>query len=115
MHVAHQPVDLHHLDRYTGGSRALNEEILRLFANQCHETLARLEALAHSADAKSWREAAHTLKGAARGVGAFELAKAAAEAEGADPANGPTTRAALRRLQRHSQAVQNFIEKFLRS
>jgi HPt (histidine-containing phosphotransfer) domain-containing protein len=115
MQIAENPVDLRQLDRYTGGSRTLNEEILRLFADQCRETLSRLEALAHTADAKSWRETAHSLKGAARGVGAFALAKAAAEAESADPANAPVRRAALQRLRGQSQAVQSFIESFLRS
>ena len=41
-----QPVDLVHLGRYTGGDRALNQEILGLFEKQCHEILAQLEAFA---------------------------------------------------------------------
>ena len=113
MRVAERPVDIGHLDRYTGGSRALNEEILRLFEGQCRELLAKLENLAKTADAKSWREVAHTLKGAARGVGAFQLADAAAEAESADPANAPRARAVLQQIQGKSQAVQSFIESFL--
>ena len=46
---ADQPVDLHYLDRFTGGNRAINEEILRLFDNQCRESLALLEVLATDA------------------------------------------------------------------
>ena len=67
-----QPVDIEHLNRYTGGDCVLNEEILQLFATQCREMMAKLESLAAGeADAKSWRETIHTLKGAARGIGAF--------------------------------------------
>ena len=63
-----KPVDIEHLDRYTGGDCALNEEILRLFDTQCRELMTKLESLASGeSDAKSWREATHTLKGAARG------------------------------------------------
>jgi HPt (histidine-containing phosphotransfer) domain-containing protein len=113
MRVAERPVDLGHLDRYTGGSRALNEEILRLFEGHCRELLVKMENFAKTADAKNWREVAHTLKGAARGVGAFALADAAAEAEAADPANAPRAKAVLQTIKGRTQAVQSFIESFL--
>lgn len=112
MRVAERPVDLGHLDRYTGGSRALNEEILRLFETQCRELLVKLEALIKTSDAKSWREVTHSLKGAARGIGAFALADAAAEAEAVDPANAPLARALVQRIKGKSQAVESFIESF---
>ena len=108
-----QPVDLTHLDRYTGGDRSLNEEILRLFDWQCREMIAKLEqALAGSPDAKSWREATHTLKGAARGIGAFPLGDAAALAE-AQGSDGENALAALVRLKDTSAAVYTFIARFL--
>src|ERR1700676_4230128 len=77
-----QPVDIEHLNRYTGGDCVLNEEILELFATQCREMMAKLESLpTDEPDATPWRETTHTLKGAARGIGAFALGNAAAEAE----------------------------------
>src|SRR6266567_1292542 len=77
-----QPIDIDHLNRYTSGDCVLNEDILRLFDIQCREMMDRLEALATGqSDAKSWFETTHTLKGAARGIGAFALGNAAAEAE----------------------------------
>ena len=77
------PIDLDHLNQYTGCDRAVNEEILRLFQEQCSTMLARLEELAggENAGGKTWKESAHTLKGAARGVGAFTLAAIAADME----------------------------------
>lgn len=113
MRTAERPVDLGHLDRYTGGSQALNEEILRLFETQCRELLARLELLAGGSDAKTWHEATHTLKGAARGVGAFALADAAAEAEAANPADAATAQAVIARVRARSEAVRRFIEMSL--
>jgi HPt (histidine-containing phosphotransfer) domain-containing protein len=109
-----QPVDLHHLDRYTGGDRAINQEILLLFEAQCREMIAKLEVLTtgHN-DSKSWREITHTLKGAARGIGAFALGDAAARAE--TTATGPEALAALQRLKFTSAAVHVFIAEFLKN
>jgi HPt (histidine-containing phosphotransfer) domain-containing protein len=108
-----KPVDLDHLDRYTGGDRAINEEILRLFDDQCRESLAMLESLAHgSGDPKSWREIAHRLKGAALGIGAFDLGETAAQAEKTSPAGAL---AMLRRLQDDAAAVHNLIADFLKA
>ena len=76
--VAGLPIDHVHLSRYTLGDRALEIEILGLFAGQAPETLA---ALAGAVDAEAWRNAAHTLKGSARGVGALRVAATAAAAE----------------------------------
>lgn len=110
-----QPVDIEHLNRYTGGDGVLNEEILQLFANQCREMMERLEAVAMGeADAKSWRETTHTLKGAARGIGAFALGNAAAEAEKAG-SERPAVLPALEQLKTTSAAVYLFIEQFLKN
>jgi len=111
-----QPVDPVHLGRYTGGDRALNQEILGLFEKQCHEILAQLEAFAkESGDGKAWREITHTLKGAARGIGAFALADAAAEAEKTELNDRQALLAAVHRIKGKSCAVQLFIEAFLKS
>jgi HPt (histidine-containing phosphotransfer) domain-containing protein len=72
------PIDHAHLARYTFGNRALEVEVLKLFAGQAPETLAQLQA---AATEKAWREAAHTLKGSARAVGAFAVAERAERAE----------------------------------
>ena len=108
-------VDLDHLDRYTGGNRALNQEILQIFDTQCQEIVAKLEGLiGDAADAKSWRELTHSLKGAARGVGAFALADAVADAEKAG-SDRLAAIGAIERIKLQSAAVQAFIEEFLRS
>ena len=109
MAKATQPVDLHHLDRYTGGDPGVNAEILRLFDNQCRESLAKLEKLREE-DVKSWRQTIHTLKGAARSIGAFDLGDAAAQAE----ISMPGTKAALSRLKRDAALVRGFIAEQLK-
>jgi HPt (histidine-containing phosphotransfer) domain-containing protein len=107
------PVDLDHLDRYTGGDRAINEEILRLFDAQCRESLATLDRLAQgSGNSKEWRDITHRLKGAARGIGAFGLGDAAAEAEETFPSG---SLAALQRLRDNAAAVHNLIAEFLKN
>jgi hypothetical protein len=73
-----EPIDLEHLDKYVFGDRALLDEILSIFIDQVSILVERMNVEAEDVD---WREAAHTLKGASRGVGAFRLGDLAAEAE----------------------------------
>jgi HPt (histidine-containing phosphotransfer) domain-containing protein len=107
-------IDLAHLARYTGGDAALNAEILRLFDNQASELVMRLRTILDARDAQSWKEVTHTLKGAARGIGAFGLGDAAAAAEPINPAvDSQTASAALEVLQDRTTAVQYFIKSYL--
>ncbi len=107
-------VDLNHLDRYTGGDVSLNAEILRLFDSQANDLVLQLQNIIDARDAKSWKVAIHTLKGAARGIGAFSLGDAAAAAEPIDPASdSKTASAAYRDLQSKAGAVQIFIRAYL--
>ncbi len=72
------PVDLTHLRRFTLGNRALEREVLQLFADQAPKTFQHLES---ASTEKAWRDAAHTLKGSAAAIGALAIARTAAEAE----------------------------------
>lgn len=85
--------DREHLDRYTGGDAALNAELTGLMCDQARRCLAEMEA--RPAASAAWTAAAHTLKGAALGVGAFALADACAEAETADADARPEWRARI--------------------
>ena len=73
-------VDFKHLEHYAGGDQALVEEVLSIFRDQVAIWVRLLDPAA--AD-DAWRDAAHTIKGSALGVGAFDLARACEEAEGA--------------------------------
>lgn len=75
---ASRPIDLVHLSKYTLGNRSLENEILALFRSQADVYLARLDT---AGDDKEWKNAAHSLKGSARGLGAWALATLAEEAE----------------------------------
>ena len=112
--AAKDPVDLIHLARYTGGDTSLNAEILQMFAGQAGELVARLSGLLAAPDAKAWRELNHTIKGAARGVGAFALADVAAKAEPLDPAaNNAEAAAIMREMAIRTEAVCCFIQDYL--
>ena len=73
-----RPVDLVHLSRQTMGDRDLEREVLALFERQSEMMLQRLR---NATCARNWSEAAHTLKGSARGIGAFDVASIAEELE----------------------------------
>jgi HPt (histidine-containing phosphotransfer) domain-containing protein len=72
------PIDLVHLARQTGGDHELERELLALFAQQCVKHLRTIHA---GQDARARMDAAHTLKGAARAIGAWQVADAADEIE----------------------------------
>ena len=117
MTIAERPVDLDHLNRYTGGDHGLNREILKLFEEQCATMLAQMDTLARTdggASTKNWLELAHTLKGAARGVGAFGLADVAAEAEKIAPEKA-TAIDIVHRLKNKAGAVQLFVDQLLKT
>lgn len=106
-----RPVDLDHLARYTGGDRTLDSEVLTLFVGQAEQLIAKLRIHLDKQDAKGWHLATHSLKGAARGVGAFALANAAAAAEALDPAqNSDLAGRAVDSLRSLAHEVKLFVD-----
>src|SRR5215831_15054489 len=88
-----RPIDLVHLARTTLGDRSLEREVLQLFDRQSTLLIARMRAAAPGGIAML----AHTLKGSARGIGAWRVARAAEALELAG-AGGSETGSALERL-----------------
>ena len=70
-------IDNDHLGRMTLGDRDLEREVLEIFARQTTLSLNRLVA----AEPARAAAIAHTLKGSARGVGAWRVARAAERLE----------------------------------
>ncbi len=66
-------IDEDHLGRMTLGDRRLEREVLELFLRQTTIMLSRIA----DADPPLAAAAAHTLKGSARGIGAWRVARAA--------------------------------------
>jgi HPt (histidine-containing phosphotransfer) domain-containing protein len=77
----------------TGGDAELEQELLVLFADQCTRQLAMIRDTA-SRQVRS--DAAHTLKGAAFAIGAWEVGEAAAAIEHALSASGDSADLAAR-------------------
>jgi HPt (histidine-containing phosphotransfer) domain-containing protein len=73
-----KPVDLVYLRRFTLGNHELEREVLELFITQTPIYLGSLRA---AQSVKQWTDAAHTLKGAARAIGAWRVARCAENAE----------------------------------
>ncbi|WP_158916016.1 Hpt domain-containing protein [Caulobacter sp. S45] len=71
-------VDFAYLENYAAGDSALVEEVLGLFREQLSMWLRLLDP---NGPPQGWRDAAHTLKGSALGVGAFALAEVCGAAE----------------------------------
>ena len=71
-------IDLEHLSSYTGGDAALMAEIFGLFREQ---VALWGQLLSPDAPSGSFRDAAHSLKGSAKGIGAWALADVCSIAE----------------------------------
>lgn len=70
-------IDDEHLRRMTLGDRGLEREVLEIFVRQIAIMLSRIS----EADPALAAAAAHTLKGSARGIGAWRVARAAERLE----------------------------------
>jgi HPt (histidine-containing phosphotransfer) domain-containing protein len=70
-------IDRVHLERMTLGDRSLEREVLEIFVRQTAMTLQRIAGAGPARTAA----AAHTLKGSARGIGAWRVADAAERLE----------------------------------
>ena len=77
-------VDFAYLESYAAQDQAVIEEVLNLFREQAALWRRLLDP---QGPAEGWRDAAHTIKGSARGIGAGALAEACAAAEQASDAD----------------------------
>lgn len=83
-------LDRAHFDMMTAGDRGLQLEVLGLFRNQVEGWSAAFAA------GQGWRDAVHTLKGSARGIGLTALAAACETAEAAPDADAAPALAGVR-------------------
>jgi HPt (histidine-containing phosphotransfer) domain-containing protein len=105
-----RPIDLVHLARTTLGDRSLEREVLQLFDRQSSILIARMRTATPAAIAAL----AHTLKGSARGIGAWRVARAAELLELAG-ASGHSTTDALDGLTAASDEARTVIAELLRA
>jgi HPt (histidine-containing phosphotransfer) domain-containing protein len=103
-------LDLEHLGRMTLGDRNLEREVLQLFDRQTAMLAERL----HGASAAVAASCAHTLKGSARGIGAWPLARASEQVERAVAAGEAELTAALKQLAGAVDETRNAIARRLR-
>ena len=107
-----RPIDLVHLARMTLGDRGLEREVLQLFDRQAGMLVARIREAAPAAGAA----VAHTLKGSARGIGAWRVASAAEALEQAAVRGAEADfAAALTRLEAAAAEARTVIAELLRT
>ena len=106
-----RPIDLEHLSRMTLGERSLEREVLQLFDRQASMLLNRMLTAPPPVAAG----AAHTLKGSALGIGAFEVARAAEAVEFAARSDVGDMPNRVRQLRGCVEAARIVIADLLRS
>jgi HPt (histidine-containing phosphotransfer) domain-containing protein len=104
-----RPIDLVHLSRTTMGDPSLEREVLRLFDRQSTLLIARMR----SASPAGLATLAHTMKGSARGIGAWRVARAAEAVELAASAGGEAAVDALDQLAAASDEARSVIAELL--
>jgi HPt (histidine-containing phosphotransfer) domain-containing protein len=102
-------IDRAHLARMTHGERDLEREVLELYATQADMLLGRMR----QSPAATVAALAHTLKGSSRGIGAWQVADAAAAIE-AEVAEGRDTAASIERLASAVHAAKIDIAALMR-
>jgi hypothetical protein len=105
-----RPIDLDHLSRMTQGEPGLEREVLRLFDRQATMLTGRMRGAPPAVVAAS----AHTLKGTARGIGAWQVARAAEAVELA-AGNEAKLATAVRRLGASVAEAKAAIAELLRA
>ncbi|MBI1405936.1 MAG: Hpt domain-containing protein [Caulobacter sp.] len=83
-------VDFPYLEGFAAGDQGVVDEVLNLFREQ-----AAIWSRMLSPDSDGWRDAVHTLKGAARGIGANDLGNVCERAERDGAGVLPSVHAAL--------------------
>jgi hypothetical protein len=107
-------IDRVHLARMTHGERDLEREVLQLYATQADILLGRMlrEDMGQLPPA-AVAALAHILTGSSRGIGAWQVADAAAAVE-ADAADGRDVAASVQRLASAIRAAQVDIVELMR-
>ena len=105
------PIDRAHLLRMALGDRALEREVLALFERQADMLIGRMPGLEPAGAAAL----AHTLKGSARGIGAWQVARAAEAIERSAAAGGADLPQAIDGLAAAARDVRVVIADLLRT
>lgn len=106
-------IDLVHLSRQTLGDAALETELLTLFDGQAKQFAARLAQPMRRGENKWRADLAHTLKGSARAIGAFDVGRAAQAYEDAARAQTTDLPPRLARLDAAIGAARRMIAELL--
>jgi HPt (histidine-containing phosphotransfer) domain-containing protein len=105
------PIDREHLARMTLGERSLEREVLELFDRQAEMLFARMI----KAEPAVAAAAAHTLKGSARSIGAWQVAGSAEAVELAAAGKAAEFKAALGALKAAIAESKAAIAELLRA
>jgi len=104
------PIDLEYLSQNTANDPELTRAVLQIFCDQADTYLA---AMATAADVGAWQDAAHTMKGASRAVGAREVAQLAEDAEALADLDTPDRATMLDQLEAAMARAKRYAEQLL--
>ena len=106
-----RPIDIAHLARMSLGDRKLEREVLRLFDLQ----MAMLSDRVRNAAPAIAGAAAHTIKGSARGIGAWRVARTAEQVEQSIATDKDGFRSAVADLSHSIEEARAAVAQLLRA
>ncbi len=108
-------IDFAHLESFTDGDRAVEQELFVLFFEESYLALNRLEKACNNHDDNEWRSAAHKFKGASGNLGAQKLFALCAEAEFGFTASKEQKHKYLTAIHIEHENVQRQLEQRMKS
>ena len=103
-------IDLLHLNQYTLGDRALQAELLQLFRVQLKN---QTKTLVSCNTENAWKSGVHTLKGAARAVGAGQVCEVAEAMEWISFTDQAGRDTVLDQLKAARAVLESHVEQYL--
>jgi HPt (histidine-containing phosphotransfer) domain-containing protein len=104
------PVNLSQLRDLTDGNEELEQSLFELFYTSSEENLTYLEANCTDAEDVDWKRNAHSLKGAAKNIGAEKLGEICAKAQEMYVAPAPVKRAIIGQIKIEYAKVKEFLQ-----
>lgn len=106
------PVDLEHLESFTGDSKEEIRQLADVFFEQAAELLEDMEKSLHPNQKNRWRQAAHKLKGSSANLGACVLSELATTAEKGFSMPEAEKRQLLEQAKGELRTVRDFLENY---
>lgn len=105
------PVDEEFLAELVGDDPEFEKELFDIFLKSCDKNLSQMEQAIRSNEDNTWYTSAHSLKGAASSIGAFDLSKLFEYGQKHPEESPEQKQELLKKIRAELALVSNFIKQ----